>query len=203
MSSPRRASRPQGWNHNLHYRELILEQVTPRMRTALDVGCGEGDLAEALRARGFSVTGLDVSGDVLAVARQRGCDVTWVQGDVLDGSLEGEQFDLVTAVASIHHLPDFGGALARLAELVTPGGKLVVLGLGRSSTPVDWAYDAIGAAQHRWYSRYCAYAEDSAPKCFDVPMTYSQVRREAAAVLSGCAFRRLPLFRYLLIWSKS
>lgn len=203
MSAPRQASRSQGWNHNLHYRELILEQVNPAMRTALDVGCGEGELAEALSVRGLSVTGLDVNGDVLAVAQKRGCDVTWVQGDVLGGSLEGEQFDLVTAVASIHHLPDFGDALAHLTELVTPGGKLVVLGLGKSSTPMDWAYDAIGAVQHRWYSRYCGYVEGSAPKCFDVPTTYRWIRREAAAVLSGCAFRRLPLFRYLLVWSKS
>ena len=202
MSSPQ-AFRAQGWNHNLHNRGLVLEQVNPAMWTALDVGCGEGDLAEALSKRGFSVTGLDVSGDVLAVARQRGCDVTWVHGDVLDGSLAGDQFDLVTAVASSHHLPDFGDALARLAELVAPGGKLVVLGLGRSSTPVDWVYDVIGAVQHRWYSRYCEYVEDSAPKCFDVPMTYRQIRREAAAVLFGCTFRRLPLFRYLLVWSKS
>lgn len=203
MSAPRQVSRPQGWNHNLHYRELILEQVNPAMRTALDVGCGEGELAEALSIRGLSVTGLDVNGDVLAVAHERGCDVTWVQGDVLDGSLAGEQFDLVTAVASIHHLPDFGDALTRLAERLAPGGKLVVLGLGRSSTPMDRAYDAIGAVQHRWYSHYCRYVEDSAPKRFDVPMTYKQIRREAAAVLSGCTFRRLPLFRYLLVWSKS
>lgn len=190
-----------GWNHNRHYQGIILDHLQPTMRTVLDVGCGEGYLAEALSTRGLSVTGIDASDDVLAVARRRECDVRWVRGDVLAHDFCDERFDLVTSVATVHHLPDYGEALERLRGLVAPGGTLVILGLARSTTRVDLIYDVVGAVQHRFYASLRGYLEDSAPKRLDVSMTYRQVHRQASAVLPGCSFRRLPLFRYLVVWS--
>lgn len=173
------------------------------MRTALDVGCGEGQLAEALSVRGLSVTGIDVNNDVLDLARHRKCDVTWVRGNVLSHDFCGERFDLVTSVAVMHHLPQFGEALMQLRNLIAPGGTLVILGLARNSTPVDLAYDAVGAIQHRFYSKLRGFEEDSAPQRFDMAMTYRQTRRQSEVVLPGRSFKRLPLFRYLILWRDS
>lgn len=110
-----------GWNHNRQYHGLILEQCQPTMNSALDVGCGEGLLAQVLSDRGLTVTGIDANDDVLATARRRECGVRWVQGDVLTHDFGERQFNFVTAVATVHHLPEFEAALARLCSLVSPG----------------------------------------------------------------------------------
>ncbi|MBM7815702.1 ubiquinone/menaquinone biosynthesis C-methylase UbiE [Brevibacterium paucivorans] len=192
-----------GWNHNRHYHNLILEQCRPSMHTALDVGCGEGLLAQALSARGLIVTAIDACDDVLAIARRREHGIRWVHGDVMIHDFGEQQFDLVTAVATVHHLPEFEVALARLRSLVSPGGTLVILGLARSATTVDFVYDVVGAVQHRFYAKLRDHVEDSAPKKFEFPLTYRQVRTQARSCLPGCSFRRLPLFRYLLVWNHS
>lgn len=192
-----------GWNHNRHYHNLILEQCQPTMNSALDVGCGEGLLAQVLSARGLTVTGIDANDDVLVTARRRECGVRWVQGDALTHDFGERQFNFVTAVATVHHFPEFEAALARLRSLVSPGGTLVILGLAKSTTTVDFVYDVIGAVQHRFYTKLRDYVEDSAPKKFEFPLTYQQVRTQAHSCLPGCSFRRLPLFRYLLVWNHS
>ena len=47
------------WNHNIHYHPVVLATVPAGARTALDVGCGEGTLARALRRRVPHVLGMD------------------------------------------------------------------------------------------------------------------------------------------------
>jgi len=53
----RRARRP--WNHNIHYRPLILNEIPASCQQVLDVGCGAGTLARELSARVPRVTGID------------------------------------------------------------------------------------------------------------------------------------------------
>lgn len=195
------ASIKDGWNHNRHYQKLILDQCRLSMNTALDVGCGEGLLAQALSARGLTVTAIDACDDVLAIARRREHGIKWVHDDVMTHDFGEQEFDLVTAVATVHHLSDCEGVLDRLRSLVSPGGRLVILGLARSTTPVDLFYDVVGAVQHRFYAKLRDYVEDSAPKKLECPLTYRQVRTLARSCLPGCYFRRLPLFRYLLVWN--
>jgi SAM-dependent methyltransferase len=63
-------------------------------------------------------------------------DISYVAGDVLTCPLEAGSFDLVSAVASLHHM-DARAGLTRLRDLVAPGGVLVVIGLGRPDLPKD------------------------------------------------------------------
>ncbi|EFG47173.1 methyltransferase domain protein, partial [Brevibacterium mcbrellneri ATCC 49030] len=109
-------------------------------------------MAQALNARGLIVKAIDACNDVLAIARRREHGIRWVHGDVMIHDFGEQQFDLVTAVATVHHLPDCEGVLERLRSLVSPGGKLVILGLARSASPVDFVYDVVGAVQHRFYT---------------------------------------------------
>ncbi|GAA1403660.1 class I SAM-dependent methyltransferase [Oerskovia paurometabola] len=138
------------WNHSTHYFPVLTRLVGPGTRTALDVGCGEGLLTRRLRAAGAGeVLGLDLDPAQVDRARlaaggspgQTGLD--YVTGDVLDPltGLAGP-FDLVTTVATLHHLPLDAG-LRRLRDLVAPGGTLAVVGLTRPRT----AWDQPGAGQ--------------------------------------------------------
>jgi len=96
-------------------------------KTALDVGCGAGLLAEPLVRLGAKVTGIDASPEVIAVARehaaQQGLQIDYRVVDVQ--SVEG-QFDLVTCMEVIEHVADPAAFLRALAKRMAPGGLLVM-----------------------------------------------------------------------------
>lgn len=191
------------WNHNTHYHGLVLGSVPPGARTALDVGTGDGLLAADLREKILHVTGIDMDNAVLDLARAARADVAWVVGDVMSAALPEEHFDVVACVATVHHLPDLEAALRRLASLTAPGGVLTVVGCARNSRPQDYFMDAIGAVQHQVFSRTRGYWQHNAPVVLHFPHTYAEVRDIATKTLPGVRWRRLPLFRYELRWSKT
>jgi 2-polyprenyl-6-hydroxyphenyl methylase/3-demethylubiquinone-9 3-methyltransferase len=96
-------------------------------KTALDVGCGAGLLAEPLARLGAKVTAIDASPEVIAVAREHaremGLEIDYRVGDVQ--SLQGE-FDLVTAMEVIEHVAEPGAFVNALAKRLAPGGLLVM-----------------------------------------------------------------------------
>ena len=196
MKEPRRR-----WNHNIHYHGVVLGAVPGGARSALDVGTGDGLLAADLRDVVEDVVAIDVDEDVLESAQREADDVKWVNGDVMDYPF-ARTFDVVASIATFHHLPDPRGAFGRLAELTAPGGVLVIVGLARPSTPLDYGYAAVGAVQHRWSSWRYGYWEHSAPILSPPPQTYAQVAETAREVLPGAQWRRLPLFRYAVTWHR-
>lgn len=109
-----------------------LADLTPG--TALDIGCGEGADAVWLAARGWSVTGVDVSDVALSKAAGHageagvGERTSWLQADVYALEPLPSGVDLVTA--SFVHVPpaDFDAVYRHLAACVAPGGSLFVLG---------------------------------------------------------------------------
>jgi len=101
---------------------------TPRGgKSALDVGCGAGLLAEPLARLGAKVTGLDASPELIAVARthagRQGLEIDYRAGDLFE--LDG-QFDLVTCMEVIEHVAHPAGFVKALAERLAPGGLLVL-----------------------------------------------------------------------------
>jgi 2-polyprenyl-6-hydroxyphenyl methylase / 3-demethylubiquinone-9 3-methyltransferase len=96
-------------------------------RTALDVGCGAGLLAEPLARLGAKVTGLDASPEVIAIAREHaaamGLQIDYRVGDVQ--ALEGE-FDLITCLEVVEHVADPIAFVAALARRLAPGGLLIM-----------------------------------------------------------------------------
>jgi 2-polyprenyl-6-hydroxyphenyl methylase/3-demethylubiquinone-9 3-methyltransferase len=96
-------------------------------RTALDVGCGAGLLAEPLARLGTKVTAIDAAPQVIAVARRhaaaRGLEIDYRVGDVQQ--LAGK-FDLITCMEVIEHVADPAVFLAALAERLARGGLLIL-----------------------------------------------------------------------------
>lgn len=190
------------WNHNLHYHPVILAAVPSPCRRALDVGCGEGTLARALRARADEVVGLDRDAASIALAREQGPgDVDYVLGDLRTHPLEPASFDLVTAVASLHHM-DAADALHRMADLLRPGGVLAVIGLARSRFPADLPYELAAVVAHRWFRLTRTRWEHPSPIVWPPPETYAGMRELAERVLPGVRYRRHLLWRYSLVWVK-
>jgi len=83
----------------------------------LDAGVGTGRYAEALEARGFQVTGLDVSARMLGQARARGLR-RLVLGDVAAIPFRPASFDHAIAFGILHFLPNWGEAIREIARVI-------------------------------------------------------------------------------------
>ncbi|GAA1823309.1 class I SAM-dependent methyltransferase [Agromyces salentinus] len=120
--------------------QLVAEASALTPGTALDVGCGEGGDVIWLAQRGWRVTGADFSANGLARAAGHAeaagvADRTaWWQVDAREFTAEGRSYDLVTT--HFLHPPDHGmvEVTRRLAEAVTPGGHLLVVGHAPDAT---------------------------------------------------------------------
>src|SRR5262245_52484899 len=135
----------EGWDHNRHYHPILLQQLPSRCQDVLEVGCGTGSFARLVAGRADRVLALDVSPEMVRVARGRSADcpnIDFEVADVMIRSLPADQFDVVVSIATLHHLP-YGATLSRLAMALRPGGTLVVLDLYERSGPVDRLLDLV------------------------------------------------------------
>jgi 2-polyprenyl-3-methyl-5-hydroxy-6-metoxy-1,4-benzoquinol methylase len=120
--------------------------------------------------------------------------------DLMAADLDPASFDAVVSIAVLHHLGLRSG-LVRLASLVAPGGVLAIGGLARTRSGYDLAFDAAGSVLSRIRRRRLGYWQLHAPIA-DPRETYTQVLRTATLLLPGVRYRRHPLFRYSLVWTR-
>lgn len=117
-------------------------------KSVLDVGCGGGILSEALANAGASVTGIDMAEASLAVARlhgrESGVAVNYVASTAEDFALHNRhQFDVVTCMEMLEHVPHPASVVAACARLVKPGGQVFFSTLNRNIK--SWLLAIIGA----------------------------------------------------------
>ena len=140
---------PQGEFRPLHdINPLRLEWIAQHAPLAgsrvLDVGCGGGILAEAMARRGAHVTGIDLSEKALQVARlhlhESKLDIRYEKASVED--FTGE-FDVVTCMELLEHVPEPESMVAACARLVRPGGQVFFSTINRN--PKAYLFAVIGA----------------------------------------------------------
>jgi 2-polyprenyl-6-hydroxyphenyl methylase/3-demethylubiquinone-9 3-methyltransferase len=116
-------------------------------KTALDVGCGGGILAEALATAGATVTGIDLSDKALAVAQLHrlesgvAVDYQLLAAEALAAQRPGS-FDIVTCMELLEHVPQPASTVAACATLVKPGGLVVFSTINRN--PKAYLFAVIG-----------------------------------------------------------
>jgi methionine biosynthesis protein MetW len=113
-------------DHSSQGRLLTWARSHPPGR-ALDLGCGDGTLAEALREAGHHVTGVDLSGDPAAKARVD----RYVVADLDEGlpaevTRDGAVFDVVVAADVIEHVRRPEQLLTEIHDVLGPGGRLLL-----------------------------------------------------------------------------
>lgn len=114
----------------------------------VDVGCGGGILAEAMAQRGAIVTGIDMGEAPLAVARlhqlESGVSVDYRHSTAEQLAAEHPgQFDVVTCLEMLEHVPDPGSVIRACATLCKPGGHLYFSTINRN--PKAWLFAVVGA----------------------------------------------------------
>lgn len=96
--------------------------------TVLDAGCGAGRLARHLAARGFAVTGVDVSPEMIRAASRHQPDSRFDVADLGKLPHPDASFEAVIAWYSLIHTPhdDLASVLAELSRVLVPGGRLLL-----------------------------------------------------------------------------
>ncbi|MFT4216188.1 MAG: class I SAM-dependent methyltransferase [Micropruina sp.] len=195
------------WDHNERLHGWILRNLPARRERALDVGCGRGVLLAKLADRFAAVHGTDIDAAMREASRHRCAARPHV---VVDGAQLAElddHYDLITMVAVLHHL-DPTESLREAARLLTPGGRLLVVGLAPPTTPVDLAWEvaslllnpAMGFIKH---PRRAAGVDPRQPvPVRDATVSLGELRRIAGDVLPGAVFRRRLFFRHTIRWTK-
>ncbi|MFT3762954.1 MAG: bifunctional 2-polyprenyl-6-hydroxyphenol methylase/3-demethylubiquinol 3-O-methyltransferase UbiG [Pseudoxanthomonas sp.] len=144
---------PDGPQKPLHALNPVrLDYVAARVRlqgaAVLDVGCGGGLLSEALAGRGAKVTALDLSPELIKVAKlhrlESGVEVDYQLKPVETLVAETPAgFDAITCMEMLEHVPDPAAIIDACAKLLKPGGRLFLSTLNR--TPAAFALAIVGA----------------------------------------------------------
>ncbi|WP_305093883.1 cyclopropane-fatty-acyl-phospholipid synthase family protein [Prescottella sp. R16] len=123
---------------------LVTEVTGLTPGTALDVGCGEGADAIWLARQGWTVHGIDLSHVAIERAAEHSAEagdlagrITWEAADLLAWGPDADRYDLVTS--QYVHLPSGQREVlfTRLADLVAPGGTLLIVGHHPSDLDTD------------------------------------------------------------------
>lgn len=117
-------------------------------KKVLDVGCGGGILAESMAREGATVTGLDMGFEPLQVAKlhalESGIQVDYVQETVEEHAAKhAGQYDVVTCMEMLEHVPDPQSVVRACAQLVKPGGDVFFSTLNRNGK--SWLMAVVGA----------------------------------------------------------
>lgn len=195
------------WSHNDHFHSWVMANLPARRRTALDVGCGRGELVATLAPVFEDVTGTDRDATMRRHAGSRCAGLLNVTIDGRDLTQLTGSFDLVTMIAVLHHL-EIAEALGEVRRLLAPGGRFLAVGLAPPHSPRDHLWDlasivtnpVIGYVKHPWPDR-----GDTKPPPIPVAeptLSYEQVRRHVAEIMPGAVMRHQLGFRHTIAWTK-
>ena len=203
----------EGWTPNNHYHDFLLKQVPQNCEDALEIGCGTGAFARLLAKRSRRVVALDLSSEMIRVARSRSSEFDNLEFELADAmtwSFPQSGFDFICSIATLHHLQQ-RELFVKMKDALKPGGVLVVLDLVESNSLVERMLDVFGlgvSGSLRLIHNGRLKPPREVRKAWeqhgthDHYSTVSQMRALADEILPGASVRRHLLWRYSLVYRK-
>jgi 2-polyprenyl-6-hydroxyphenyl methylase/3-demethylubiquinone-9 3-methyltransferase len=126
----------------------ISQHINLAEKRVLDIGCGGGILAEALAHHGATVTAIDKAEASLSVAKlhllESQLDISYLDSTAEEfAEAQPAQFDVVTCLEMLEHVPDPSSVVAACQRLVKPGGLVFFSTINRN--PKSYLFAIIGA----------------------------------------------------------
>jgi 2-polyprenyl-3-methyl-5-hydroxy-6-metoxy-1,4-benzoquinol methylase len=190
------------WNHNAAYYPWLVAIAAEHHGDVLDVGCGDGLLAQRLAPVSRSVTGIDPDPAAVARATDRLAahrHVTVSQQDFHEYQPGTRRFDVITFVASLHHM-DLHASLIKARDLLTPTGEIAVVGCSANKTARDWVWSVMCVPAARLGSWLHSETRNIGVVVTDPQEGLDDIRRTVDDVLPRASVRRALYYRYLLRW---
>lgn len=204
----------EGWTANNHYHGWLLKHVPEQCENALEIGCGTGAFARQLAERCKRVVGLDLSPEMIRVARARSRqfeNLEFELSNAMTYNFPRSHFDFVCSIATLHHL-DQRELLPKIRDALKPGGVLVILDLVESSGLIDRMRDVAGlgvSSGLRLIHNGRLQPPPEVQKAWeqhgkhDHYSTIKQMRALAGEILPGSSVKRHLLWRYTLVYQKT
>jgi len=204
---------PVGWSHNDNYHAHLLRYVPNPCNESLEIGCGTGAFARVLAGRSRHVFGLDLSPEMIRIARARStglANLDYQVADVLEWPFPLEQFDCIASIATLHHLP-LDLMLEKMKAALKPGGVLLILDLFEAEELSDLFLNAVAFPANLFMqlartgrlqpsqAQRLAWEEHSR---HDHYLKVSTIRCICRDILPGVVIRKHLFWRYSLVWNK-
>lgn len=195
------------------YSKFLLGHVPGNCARALEIGCGLGAFARLLAGRADSVTAVDVSPEMLRVARERSRahpNLQFILDDFLRLDLPPETYDCIVTTTTLHHLPQ-DAALRKIKSLLSPGGVLILHDLldpnGLFDTALNFVRLPVSCGVRFWRTGRlrerrevrAAWDEHGRNETYLKPL---DVRAMRADYFPGALMRLHFLWRYTIVWHK-
>src|SRR5258706_1243181 len=97
---------PDGATQKDHYQNFLLRRLPPHCNEVLEIGCGTGAFARRLAQRSQNVLALDLSPEMIRIARQRSTQFSNIEfqlADIRGRDFPVESFDCIATSATLHH----------------------------------------------------------------------------------------------------
>jgi ubiquinone/menaquinone biosynthesis C-methylase UbiE len=205
---------PDGATQNDHYQDFLLRHLPPHCHEVLEIGCGTGAFARRLAQHSEKVLALDLSPEMIRIARQRSTQFSNIEfqvADICDRDLPAEGFDCIATSATLHHLP-LRETLLQLTAALKSGGVLLVLDLFEPEGLLDLLSNVVAiplSVTLRLIHQHCLLpsrevrAAWAAHEEHDLYPTMRTVRDLCLEILPGAKVRKHLLWRYSIVWQKT
>ncbi|MDX6693029.1 MAG: hypothetical protein QOF02_632 [Blastocatellia bacterium] len=195
------------------YHSYLISQLPPRFERALEIGCGAGAFTRLLAERAQSVNGIDLSPQMIRLAREQSTDyqnIEYTLADVMSYPLAAESYDCVVSLATLHHL-SLEQLLPKMKDALKPDGLLIIHDLVADDGMIERAGSALAypfsVARRLWKT-----GRLRAPRAVrdawnehgrtDVYLTLNEVGEMCGRHLKGARIQRHLLWRYTVVWRK-
>ncbi|MCQ0016469.1 class I SAM-dependent methyltransferase [Actinomadura madurae] len=158
---------------------FLAEHLPAPPARVLDAGCGRGELAAALRDRGYEVTGIDSDPHEVAAAQDNAAPV--IEADIT--RYRDHPFDAVLFSLSLHHVDRLNAAVARAKALLKPDGLLIA---------DEFAWERADRATAAWFYDIAALISSAGVPGWRGPAERPISRSSNGPAATATATRRTP-----------